>query len=107
MRSELVMRLGYGAVVPWVNRMDDGSLRAIAGPNMLTLRTMAPIRGEDLKTVATFSVAAGETVPFTLTYSPSPLPLPGAIDPHAALQQSEAFWRGWAERCRWVRGRML
>jgi GH15 family glucan-1,4-alpha-glucosidase len=101
MRSELVMRLGYGAVVPWVNRMEDGSLRAIAGPDMLTLRTTAPVHGEDLKTVATFSVAAGETVPFTLTYSPSRLPLPRAIEPRAALQQSEAFWRDWAERCRY------
>lgn len=101
MRSELVMRLGYGAVVPWVNHMEDGSLRAIAGPDMLTLRTTAPIHGQDLKTVATFSVAEGETVPFTLTYSRSHLPLPTSIDPHATLSETEAFWKSWAERCQY------
>ncbi|WP_225769815.1 glycoside hydrolase family 15 protein [Inquilinus sp. Marseille-Q2685] len=101
MRSELVMRLGYGAVVPWVTRMEDGSLRAIAGPDMLTLRTTAPIKGEDLRTVATFSIEEGETVPFTLTYSRSHLPLPSPIDPDASLRQTEEFWRSWAERCRY------
>ena len=100
-RTELLMRPGYGAVVPWVNRTEDGSLRAIAGPDMLTLRTTAPIHGEDLRTIATFQVAAGETVPFTLTYSPSHLPLPRPIEPDASLAQTETFWTGWAERCRY------
>ena len=35
MRTELVMRLEYGSVVPWVRRAEDGSLRAVAGPDML------------------------------------------------------------------------
>lgn len=101
MRSELIMRPGYGAVVPWVNRMEDGSLRAIAGPDMLTFRTTAPIHGEDLKTVATFAINAGNTVPFTLTHSPAHLPLPQPVDPNEALGQTEAFWRSWAERCQY------
>ena len=42
MRTELVLRFGYGAVVPWVTRLDDGTLRAIAGPDMVVLRT--PVR---------------------------------------------------------------
>ena len=37
MRTELVLRFGYGAIVPWVTRLDDGALRAIAGPDMLVL----------------------------------------------------------------------
>jgi len=32
MDTELVLRFGYGAIVPWVTRLDDGTLRAIAGP---------------------------------------------------------------------------
>ncbi len=37
--------------------------------------------GENFKTVGEFTVAAGETVPFTLIYSPSHLPPPERADP--------------------------
>ena len=36
MSVELVVRFGYGALLPWVCRQDDGTLRAIAGPDHLT-----------------------------------------------------------------------
>ena len=101
MRSELIIRLGYGDVVPWINRMADGTLRAIAGPDQLVLRTLAAVRGEDLKTVSEFTVSAGERVPFVLSYAPSHLSLPTAIDVHAALARTEAFWTKWAERCQY------
>jgi GH15 family glucan-1,4-alpha-glucosidase len=101
MRSELVIRFGYGDVVPWVNRLRDGTLRAIAGPDQLALRTPAPLRGEDLKTISEFTVAAGETVPFVLSYTPSHLPLPTPTDAQTALAEAEAFWTKWAERCRY------
>lgn len=101
MRLELVIRFGYGAVVPWVTRVEDGNLCAVAGPDMLTLRTKAPLRGQDLTTVADFAVAAGETVAFALSYSPSHLSAPAIADPMAALAETEASWRSWAERCRY------
>jgi GH15 family glucan-1,4-alpha-glucosidase len=31
-QTELVVRFNYGATVPWVNRLDDGSINAIGGP---------------------------------------------------------------------------
>src|SRR5688572_3810860 len=31
LRMELILRFGYGHVVPWVTRLDDGSVRAVAG----------------------------------------------------------------------------
>lgn len=34
MCTDLVLRFGYGAIVPWVTRLEDGTLRAIAGPDM-------------------------------------------------------------------------
>jgi len=98
MRMELVLRFDYGRTVPWVTRMDDGALRAIAGPDLVTLNTPAPIRGEDLKTVAEFDVAAGETVPFVLTHGPSHHKPPRAIDPESALEDTEKFWTKWAAR---------
>ena len=99
MRVELVARFDYGRTVPWVSRLGDGSLRLIAGPNMLVLRTTVPLRGEDLATVGEFVVAAGETVDFVLTYGESHLPLPEPVDAAESIADTEAFWTGWAARC--------
>jgi hypothetical protein len=79
MDTELVLRFGYGAIVPWVTRLDDGTLRAIAGPEMILLRTSVHLVGQNIqnmKTVGEFTVAAGETVPFMLTHADSHLPPP-------------------------------
>ena len=53
-------------------------------------------RGEDFTTVGEFTVAAGETVPFVLTYGPAYRALPGVIDAAEALRETETFWRAWA-----------
>ena len=95
MRSELIIRFGYGAFIPWVTRLENGDLRAVSGPDMLVLRTPVSLRGEDMTTVGEFTVAAGECVPFVLAYSPSHLPLPKPIDGEKALKQTEGFWRRW------------
>jgi GH15 family glucan-1,4-alpha-glucosidase len=100
MRTVLVLRFGYGAIVPWMTRLEDGTHRAIAGPDMAVLRTPVHLRGENLTTAGDFIVSAGETIPFVLTYAPSHLPQPDAIEPGAALQATEIFWTEWAGRCR-------
>jgi GH15 family glucan-1,4-alpha-glucosidase len=66
--TEVVMRFNYGASVPWVNRLEDGGINAVAGPERLVLRTPAIPYGEDLKTVGEFTVEAGESIPFVLSY---------------------------------------
>ncbi|HWZ68471.1 MAG TPA: glycoside hydrolase family 15 protein [Stellaceae bacterium] len=100
MCTELILRFDYGAVVPWVERLPDGGgVSAIAGPERVVLRTPAPLRGEDLKTVGEFAVGAGETVPFVLSYGPSHQPLPPAVNPARALGDTETFWRRWSDRC--------
>ena len=66
-RTELVIRFDYGTSVPWVSRVPDGGISAVAGPEMLTLHTPVPLQGEDFRTVGMFSVTAGQTVPFVLT----------------------------------------
>jgi GH15 family glucan-1,4-alpha-glucosidase len=98
LRTELILRFDYGAQVPWVSRRDDGALAAIAGPDLVVLRTSAPLRGEERKTVGEFTVAAGQTVPFVLSYGASHLPPPEPIDPMAALADTEAFWADWSAR---------
>jgi GH15 family glucan-1,4-alpha-glucosidase len=96
---ELILRFGYGAVVPWVSRLSDRTLRAIAGSDMVLLRTPIEIRGENFKTVGEFTVAAGDVVPFSLVYAPSHLPPPKATDPQQALSKTEKFWRDWCAKC--------
>ncbi|MFY9733668.1 MAG: glycoside hydrolase family 15 protein [Rhodoplanes sp.] len=100
MRLELILRFGYGAIVPWVARTEDGTWRAIAGPDMVTLRTPVNLVGENFTTTAEFIVAEGQTIPFVLGYSPSNHPIPPILDAKAALQETETFWRDWAKTCR-------
>ena len=98
MRMELVIRMDYGSVVPWVRRSARG-IRAVAGPDALQLTTDVPIRGEGLTTVADFTVSAGDSRALTLAWHPSHLPPPPPVDPEAALAETEAWWRQWAGRC--------
>ena len=98
-RTELVMRFNYGDTVPWVERLADGTLNAVAGPERLVLRTPAVLVGEDLKTVGEFSVTAGDTVPFVLSGGSSFHPPPAPVDAPQELERTEAFWREWSNRC--------
>ena len=98
-QTELVVRFNYGATVPWVNRLEEGTIDAIAGPERLVVRTPVELRGEDLRTVGEFTVEAGQVVPFVLSYGASYQSPPPAIDPNQALDRTEAFWRGWSDRC--------
>jgi GH15 family glucan-1,4-alpha-glucosidase len=97
--TELVVRFNYGATVPWVNRLDDGALDAVAGPERLVLRTRVPLHGEDLKTIGEFTVEAGQSVPFVLAYGPSFQSLPPSTNAFHALERTAAFWRQWSDRC--------
>lgn len=97
-RSDLALRFGYGAQVPWVTRMEDGTLRAIAGPDMVVLRTPVALRGENLRTIAEFTVSAGQSVPFVLTYGRSNESVPSPVDPKASLKATEQFWTEWISR---------
>jgi GH15 family glucan-1,4-alpha-glucosidase len=94
--SELVLRFGYGAIVPWVTRVDDRTLRGVAGPDMAVLRSPATMRGENFKTVGNFEVAAGESLPMVLSFARSHEPLPALVDPLEQLRATEDYWRAWA-----------
>jgi GH15 family glucan-1,4-alpha-glucosidase len=98
-QTELVVRFDYGSTVPWVTRVEDSTIEAIAGPEQVVLRTSAELHGEDLKTVGEFVVDAGQSVPFVLSYGRSFEGTPGPIDPVKALERTEAFWLEWSGRC--------
>jgi GH15 family glucan-1,4-alpha-glucosidase len=97
MATELALRFDYGHVVPWVRRHRT-DIRAVAGPDAVYLATTVPLHGEHLRTVGTFTVGAGDMVPFVLTRAPSHLPRPHPVNPTAALEHTVAFWEEWSAR---------
>jgi GH15 family glucan-1,4-alpha-glucosidase len=99
MRMELVIRFDYGSVVPWVRRASDDARTAIGGPDAFCFRTPVAVRGEDLRTVADFAVAAGDRVPFELAWHPSHRPPPPARDVIEEIAATEQWWRAWSARC--------
>lgn len=103
MTSTLRLRFDYGHVVPWVRRRDNG-LSAIAGPDAVWLRTPVPTHGRDLTTVADFTVAQGQRIPFVFTHQLSHLPPPEPVDAERALDETGRWWSDWMAQCRY-RGR--
>jgi GH15 family glucan-1,4-alpha-glucosidase len=99
-QTDLVIRFDYGLTVPWVSRTDERTRTAVAGANMLTLRTTAPLYGRDMRTRGEFLLREGEAVPFVLTYSPSHLPVPLSLSVEACLAETETFWKTWTGRSR-------
>jgi len=101
MCMHLKLRFDYGCSVPWVTRLeDDTGISAIVGPSRVTLRTPVALRGDNLATVAKFSVARGERIPFAMTYGPSHLAVPEAMDCQVALAETSEYWRKWCEQSR-------
>jgi GH15 family glucan-1,4-alpha-glucosidase len=98
MRMELVIRFDHGSVIPWVRRIEEG-LHAVAGPDALRLRTPVSFASQNFRTVADFSVSAGERVPFTLAYFPSHAPTLPVIEEDEAIETTERWWRQWSDRC--------
>jgi GH15 family glucan-1,4-alpha-glucosidase len=98
MRSELRLRLGYGDVVPWVRHI-DGMLAAVAGPDSVWLTSDVPHHGHHMASLADFTVSPGQRRSFVLTWNLSYARRPQPVEPDAALEETEKFWRGWAATC--------
>jgi GH15 family glucan-1,4-alpha-glucosidase len=92
MEMELVIRFEYGSVVPWVIH-DQGVLRAIGGPDALSLWCNVETTGRGLTTIAKFDVSEGEVQPFRLAWYPSHQEPPRVLDPVAAVQDTIRSWR--------------
>ena len=99
-RMDLALRFDYGRTVPWVTGIRDG-VRAVAGPNLAILHASVPVHGENLKTVAEFTLRKGERAWFTLTYGASFEPDPAPIDFRRALNATLRIWRQWSGRLKY------
>ncbi len=99
METSLALRFDYGASVPWVRRLErSGGIVAIAGPDQVVLHADVPTEGRGMTTGASFTVAAGQRVAFTLSHAPSHQQPPHGFDALAALGETERFWTRWSER---------
>jgi len=94
---ELIVRFDYGCIIPWARRV-EGVLLMTAGPDRLELSATVPIKGENMRTLAQFSLGAGERQTFALNYRPSHEQTQPPIDAEQALQRTERWWRQWSGR---------
>ncbi len=96
MRFELVIRFDYGRIVPWVRRIDD-ALVAVAGPDALCLWSPVDTHGEDMTTVAEFTLAGGRATGVRADVVPLAR---GAArcrsTAERALGDTEEYWLDWA-----------
>ena len=97
MEMSLVLRFDYGRITPWVTHIEDG-VRAVAGPDSIWLHTPVEVHGVDRTTTASFTVAAGERIPFVLSHKPSHEPPPRPVEAETALVATEEFWAKWIAR---------
>ncbi|HWK44973.1 MAG TPA: glycoside hydrolase family 15 protein [Stellaceae bacterium] len=93
--TRITLRFDYGRVVPWVRRLNHHGFTAVAGPDAVVLWSSVALHGRNFETEGRFTVAAGETMPFSLTWHPSHLTAPPPADPAALLGETEAWWRKW------------
>jgi len=98
MRLHLTARMDYGSIVPWVTRI-DGGLRMVAGPDALTVVSPVRLEPDGWSSVATFSVDAGQEVPFDLTWCPSHAPPPDPQDVAESIDRTTRWWQEWSDRC--------
>ena len=101
MRTELILRFGYGAIVPWVEKLEDETLRAIAGPDMVVLRTPVALVGRHLTTWRRIHGCGRRAGAVRLDLRAVAF---AAARPArrrgGGSAATEAFWNEWAARCR-------
>jgi GH15 family glucan-1,4-alpha-glucosidase len=97
MTTELTVRFDYGSIVPWVRQV-DGGLSMVAGPDSIHLATEVSMRASEMSHRGGFTVAAGERVPFVLTWQASHLARPREVRAEQALNDTVGFWADWVSQ---------
>ena len=93
----MMLRFDYGQIIPWVQKHEDGIV-ALSGPDGVRLRTDAELYGQDMATMADFTLQEGESRTFCLTWFPSNQEPPATLDAASALRETEQSWTDWAAR---------
>ena len=98
MDMTLFLRFDYGWAVPWVQKRDDG-IYAVSGPYAVRLRTKVPLEGEAMHTAAHFTVRAGESIPFLMSWTPSHRPEPPYRNAARLRRKTHRWWKRWSGSC--------
>ena len=98
MRSQLVLRPDYGAIVPWIEPVPDGAL-VTAGPDSFHLSTPHPLAVADGAIEVDFHAVAGSRMHFVMSWHSSSEPSPRVESADSALARTEAWWSDWSGRC--------
>ncbi|MDO5367645.1 glycoside hydrolase family 15 protein [Kocuria sp.] len=109
--QDVRLRFNFGASVPWLSRFDvaesdesgehtEGVLVGMAGPDAVVFRgEPLPEADEDRskrRHAGTFTVAAGQTKDFSLTWFPSHSTPPEAVDVNETLTATINLWQEWS-----------
>jgi GH15 family glucan-1,4-alpha-glucosidase len=106
MRHEWMVRLDYGAILPWVRRQTikgEAVITAIGGPDRLILRGPRLPRAHEHRHYDEFDVAEGNVLTFSTTWLPSYAPLDDLTElgePGDRIESSIAEDQDWADQCR-------
>ncbi|WNO54054.1 glycoside hydrolase family 15 protein [Stakelama saccharophila] len=101
MRSDLALRFDYGRIHPLVQSLSDVRAVAISGPDAVALDFAAEIAFVDRWARSEFTVAAGDTKAFILTWFASHHDVPERVDPARALADTHRYWKDWLDRSRY------
>ena len=97
MRIELGSASTTAAIIPWVRRI-DGQLQPSPARLGLAARPR-PAAGPRLRPPATFTVSAGDAMPFVFTWHPSHQPQPRRSTPSQRWPRPRRFWTDWVAQC--------
>ncbi len=96
---DLSLRFEYGSAKPWVTRLkQDHGIRAVAGPELVLLKSDVKLRGMVLRSVARFTAGAGARTRFSMVHGLSCEPDPVPPEADAALADAGAVWTAWSGR---------
>ncbi|MCG7522980.1 glycoside hydrolase family 15 protein [Streptomyces sp. OfavH-34-F] len=98
MVSAMRPRFGYGRVHPWIHEV-AGRMVAEAGADAIWLDTGIQQVEKDGVIVSAFTIAAGRSAAFVLSWCPSHGPAPEVPEPEAALAATLALWADWTRQC--------
>ena len=97
MTFDLALRFDYGSIPPWL-RAEKRVVRGVVGPDLVVLRAPVDFDCDDDRISAEFTIAAEQTLTFTLQYGVSHRPEPGPFDAAAAIAATENYWCEWINR---------